>query len=42
MGWYQRELVCERWGRNGLPVAAVMAGGCNRKVAEMVEVHLQV
>ncbi|HEV2851811.1 MAG TPA: histone deacetylase [Thermoanaerobaculia bacterium] len=34
-------LVFERCGREGLPVAVVMAGGYNVDVAETVEVHLQ-
>lgn len=34
-------LVFERCGREGLPVAVVMAGGYNVEVAETVEVHLQ-
>jgi acetoin utilization deacetylase AcuC-like enzyme len=34
-------LVFGRCGRNGLPVAVVMAGGYNQDVTETVEVHLQ-
>jgi acetoin utilization deacetylase AcuC-like enzyme len=34
-------MVFERCGRQGLPVAVVMAGGYNVDVAETVEVHLQ-